>query len=138
MKNLADLGIKTVINLRSFHSDRNEIGDLELGYEHLYMKVWHPEDHELVRFLRTVADEEQTPAFVHCQHGADRTGTLCAVYRIIVQGWSKQEALKEMTEGGFGFHEVFQNLPAYIESLNVESTRERAGLEEADSAQELK
>jgi hypothetical protein len=31
MQNLKNLGIKTIINLRSFHSDRDEIGDTGLA-----------------------------------------------------------------------------------------------------------
>jgi hypothetical protein len=53
MQNLKKMGIKTVINLRSFHSDRDELGDTGLNYEHLTMKAWHPEYKEAVRFLET-------------------------------------------------------------------------------------
>jgi len=128
MRELKKMGVKTVVNLRSFHSDRDEIGDTGLAYEHIYMKAWHPEDKEVVRFLQIVTDPARTPAFVHCQHGADRTGTLCAVYRIVVCGWTKHEALREMTEGGFGYHAVWRNLPTYLEGLDVEAIRRRAGL----------
>lgn len=128
MRELGKLGVKTVVNLRSFHSDRDEIGDATFEYEHLWMKPWHPEEKEVVRFLTVVTDPEKTPVFVHCQHGADRTGTMCAIYRIAVQGWTREEAIREMTEGGFGFHEVWQNLVDYIEGLDVETLRVQAGL----------
>jgi len=127
MAALHKMGIKTIVNLRSFHSDRDEIGDLPLGYEHITMKTWHAEDKEVVRFLRIVGDEGRRPVFVHCQRGADRTGTMCAIYRIFVQGWSKDDAIAEMTEGGFGFYEGWQNLIDYIRELDVERIRERAG-----------
>jgi len=128
MKNLKRMGIETIVNLRSFHSDREEIGNTELGYEHVYMKAWHPEQKEIVRFLRIMTNPSRTPVLVHCQHGADRTGTLCAVYRIAVQGWTKEEALREMTEGGFGFHEVWTNLTSWLAELDVESVRKDAGI----------
>lgn len=128
MRNLKQMGIKTVVNLRSFHSDRDEIGDVELGYEHITMKAWHPERKELIRFLKIASDPKRTPVLVHCQHGADRTGTMCACYRIAVQGWTKEEAVREMTDGGFGFHEVWKNLPSWIEELDVESVRKEAGI----------
>lgn len=120
MENLKKLGIKTVINLRSFHSDTDEIGTTALRQEHIYMKTWHPEREDAVRFLRLVKDPANAPVLVHCQHGADRTGTMCALYRIVVQGWSKQEAIREMREGGFGFHMIWNNLPAWIEACDVE------------------
>ncbi len=40
MINLKAMGIKTIVNLRSFNSDRDEIGETGLGYEHIYMKAW--------------------------------------------------------------------------------------------------
>lgn len=128
MKNLKQMGIKTIVNLRSFHSDRDELGDTGLAYEHIYVKAWHPERKEIVRFLQLVTNPERTPVLVHCQHGADRTGTFCAIYRMAVQDWSKEEALREMREGGFGFHEVWANLPEWIEDLDIESIKKDAGL----------
>lgn len=123
MKNLKQMGIETIVNLRSFHSDRKEIGLTGLGYEHIYMKAWHPERKEALRFLQIVTNPKRTPVLVHCLHGADRTGTMCALYRIAVQGWSKEEALREMTQGGFNFHSVFANLPQWIAKLDIESIK---------------
>ena len=128
MKNLKALGIKTVVSLRSFHSDRDELGKTELGYEHITMKAWHPERKEVVRFLKIVTDPKRAPVLVHCLHGADRTGTMCAWYRIAVQGWTKEEAIREMTQGGFNFHSVFDNLPEWIQELDVESIKKDAGI----------
>jgi tyrosine-protein phosphatase SIW14 len=128
MRQLKRMGINTIVNLRSFNSDRNEINDVNLSYEHIYMKAWHAENEDIVKFLKIAADPNRTPVFVHCQHGADRTGTMCAIYRIAVQGWSKEEAIEEMTKGGFGFHELFANLPAYIRGLDIEKIKQQAGL----------
>lgn len=125
MKELEKLGIKTVINLRSMHSDRDEIKDTALAYEHINMTTWNIEDKDVMRFLQIVADPNRTPVFVHCQHGADRTGTVCAIYRIAVQGWSKDEAIDEMTKGGFGYHSIWQNLPNYILKLDVEEIKRK-------------
>jgi protein tyrosine phosphatase (PTP) superfamily phosphohydrolase (DUF442 family) len=128
MKNLKEMGIKTVVNLRSFHSDSDEIGRTSLVYEHIHMKAWHPEEKEIVRFLQIVTTPGRTPVLVHCQHGADRTGTMCAVYRIVVQGWTKEEAIREMVQGGYGFHKVWGNLEAWINKLDVERVKEEAAL----------
>jgi protein tyrosine/serine phosphatase len=128
MKNLEEMGIKTVLNLRSFHSDRDELEGTNLNYEHLTMKAWHPEDKELVHFLKLMNDKKHTPLFVHCQHGADRTGTLCAVYRIVFCGWTKEKALEEMTEGGFGFHGIWENLLTYVRELDIRELKKKAGI----------
>lgn len=128
VKKLKEMGIETIVNLRSFHSDRFEISNTGMGYEHIYMKAWHPEQKEIVRFLQIVTNPKRTPVLVHCQHGADRTGTMTALYRIIVQGWSKEDAIREMMEGGFGFHGIWKNLPRWIQELDIEAVKKEAGL----------
>lgn len=131
MRNLKSLGIRTVVNLRTFHSDREETGGLGLNTEHIYMKTWHPEEEDVVRFLRVATDPDRAPVLVHCQHGADRTGAMSAVYRVLVQGWNREEALREMTEGGFNFHEIWINLLPWINGLDLEKIRREAGLNSA-------
>lgn len=126
MRALKNMGIKTVINLRLFHSDRDEIGETDLRMERIRMKAWHPEREDAVKFLRLVADPANAPVFVHCHYNADRTGAMCAIYRIVVQGWTKKEAIREMREGGFGFHGFWNNLVDWIDRLDVESLRKEA------------
>jgi protein tyrosine phosphatase (PTP) superfamily phosphohydrolase (DUF442 family) len=130
MRKAKEMGIKTVVSLRAFHSDRDEIGKTGLDYEHLYFKTWHPEEEDVVEFLKIVTDPQRTPVLLHCQHGADRTGTMCAIYRIVVQGWTKEEAVLEMTTGDFGFHEVWRNLPPWIMALDIEALKKQAGVAE--------
>jgi protein tyrosine phosphatase (PTP) superfamily phosphohydrolase (DUF442 family) len=126
MRQLEKLGIKTVINLRSVHSDRDEIAGANLSYEHINMTTLHPSDDQVIRFLQIVTDKSRTPVFVHCQRGADRTGTMCAIYRIAIQDWSKPEAIEEMTKGGFGFYEGWQNLVDYILNLDIDQIKAHA------------
>jgi protein tyrosine phosphatase (PTP) superfamily phosphohydrolase (DUF442 family) len=126
MQNLKKLGVKTVVNLRSFHSDRGEIGETGLEYEHLFVKAWHPEEEEVIEFLKIVADPRRQPILVHCQHGADRTGAMVASYRVAIQGWTKEAAIKEMTDGGFNFHTVWMNLPKWIEKLDFDAIKRQA------------
>ncbi len=128
MRQIEKMGIKTVVNLRLVHSDRDEIENTELSYEHIPMLTWNTQDDDVVRFLKIVTDSNITPVFVHCQYGADRTGTMCAIYRIAVEGWNKNEAIDEMTNGGFGFHSIWKDLTNYIQSLNVDEIRHTAGL----------
>jgi protein tyrosine phosphatase (PTP) superfamily phosphohydrolase (DUF442 family) len=128
MKNLKQMGIETIVNLRSFHSDRAAIGNTGLGYEHIYMKTWHPEHEDVVRFLQIVTNPKRAPVLVHCQHGADRTGAMSAIYRVAAQGWTKEEAIREMTEGEFGFHEIWIHLPGWIADLDIASLRQDAGI----------
>lgn len=130
MRQLKKIGIKTVVNLRLLHSDRDEIGNTELTYRHIPMTAFIPKTSDVVHFLQIVTDSNCTPVFVHCQHGSDRTGLMCAIYRIVVQGWSKDEAIAEMTRGGFGFHGIFMNLKDYIRKLDVDGIKNSTGLNE--------
>jgi len=125
--------VKTVVNLRAVNSDRDEIADAALAYEHISFKAWHAEDEDVVRFLRIVTDSERQPVFVHCQHGADRTGMMTAIYRIVVEGWSKEDAIAEMTEGGFGFHSIWKDLVEYVRKVDVERLRKESGLPKASN-----
>jgi len=128
MEQLRQFGIKTVVNLRALHSDRDEIGSLPLAGEHIAMTTWQATDDEIVRFLGIVTDPNRGPVFVHCQRGADRTGTMCAIYRIVVQGWTKDQAIAEMTQGGFGFYAGWQNLIDCIRKFDVAQIKAQAGL----------
>ena len=122
-RQLKTMGVKTVINLRFFHNDKEKIAVTDLAYEEIPMNVWHAEDEDVVRFLKLLADKKRTPFYFYCNLGADRTGLMCAVYRIAVQGWTKDEAITEMTQGGFGFHAVFPNLVHYLRKLDVEKMK---------------
>jgi protein tyrosine phosphatase (PTP) superfamily phosphohydrolase (DUF442 family) len=125
---LERMGIRTVINLRGLNSDRDELGHTRLAYRHIIFHTWHPEDEDVVEFLRIVTKPENQPVFFHCQHGSDRTGTMCAIYRMAVQGWSADQAIAEMTGGGYGFHPMWSNLLDYLRRLDVGRVKREAGL----------
>jgi protein tyrosine/serine phosphatase len=120
-----DAPIKTVLSLRASHDDKDLLpADSPIRLERIRMKSWNAKDEEVVKFLRIVTTPEMQPVLVHCQHGADRTGTMMAVYRIVVDGWSKDDAIKEMTDGGYGFHPVWQNLISYVQALDVAAIKD--------------
>ena len=127
--NLAGLGVKAVVSLRAFHGETDEADAAGLVYLRIPFKTWHAEDEDVVEFLRFVCDPAHQPALVHCQHGADRTGTMCAVYRVVVEGWTADQAIDEMVRGGYGFHEVWDNLRTYLRGLDVPRLRRAAGLD---------
>jgi protein tyrosine/serine phosphatase len=120
---LRQLGIKTIINLRTFHADADEIGATGALNERLYVKTWHIEDEDVTKVMRIISHPENGPFLIHCQHGADRTGVMCALYRILYQGWSKEQSIDEMVHGGYGFHPLWNNIIKYIQSVNVEKLR---------------
>ena len=126
---LPSLGVKTVVNVRTDDTDGAGMSKLPITYEHLPMSAFNFGDDDVVRFLKLVSDEARTPVFLHCRHGADRTGVLCAMYRVVVQGWSREDAILEMTRGGMHFNSLFQNLVTYVRTADIEELRRRAGLD---------
>jgi len=36
------------------------------------------------------------------------------LYRILRQGWTSDEAIREMKEGGYNYHSIWLNLPRFI------------------------
>jgi protein tyrosine phosphatase (PTP) superfamily phosphohydrolase (DUF442 family) len=127
-RQLEKLGVETVVNLRLLHPDSELVAGTRLLVVPIPAEAWEVDGDEVVEFLKVTTDPARVPVFVHCQHGADRTGTMVAAYRIVVQGWDKEEAIREMTEGGFNFHRLFINLPRYLRGMDVAKIRREAGI----------
>jgi protein tyrosine/serine phosphatase len=125
MRNLRDLGIKSVINLRAFHCDLAGLGGTGLLNHRLHVLTWKVQDRQVIRVLTMLRDAHNGPFLIHCKHGADRTGLMAAMFRIVEQGWSKEAAIREMLDGGYGYHRVWGNIVRYIEQVDVERIRAR-------------
>jgi protein tyrosine/serine phosphatase len=122
---IQSLGIKTVLNLRSFHSDRKVLNGSGLALKRVRINTWAINDDNIVAALRAIQEAKKDgPVLLHCLHGADRTGTVSAMYRIVMQGWSKEQALEELTQGGYGYHSVWKNIPTYIQGVDIEKIRQ--------------
>jgi len=134
IKNLGTKRIKTIINLESVDviwEKKEKNAAKEAGLNYLRIKenpLLHVEDEDVIRFLRIIRKDENGPFLVHCLHGADRTGAMIAMFRIVEQRWSKDKAIEEMKEGGYGFHTDFAaGIIRYIKKVDVEKIRKEAG-----------
>jgi protein tyrosine phosphatase (PTP) superfamily phosphohydrolase (DUF442 family) len=125
-------GIKSVLNLRARHDDAVAADGRQLTLLTVPMYAFHLNEEKVVRALSFI-QTAPGPILVHCQHGSDRTGTIVALYRILYQGWSRQAAIAEMTEGGFGFHPIFSNLVEYLQTVDI--NRLRSQIAAASSSQ---
>src|SRR5689334_2516680 len=120
---LRKLGIRTVINLRAFHCDLAGMKGSGLANRRLQVLTWKIQDAHVIRVLGMVRDARSGPFLIHCKHGADRTGLMIAMYRIIEQGWSKEAALREMIDGGYGYHRMWRNIVRYVEQVDIARIR---------------
>jgi protein tyrosine phosphatase (PTP) superfamily phosphohydrolase (DUF442 family) len=131
VRELAQMGVKTIIDLETRLDLRiagDDVSGTGIELVHIGFDPWHPRESDVVGFLKIATDESRQPIFVHCRHGSDRTGMMCAIYRIVVQGWTKDQAIAEMTDGGCGFHPIWQDLIYYIRALDIENLKAKCGM----------
>ncbi len=120
---LRALGIASVINMRHDHSDAAEVEGLGFNLVEIPMVAGKFAEADVVKVLKAIQAAPK-PVLVHCMHGADRTGVVSAMYRIVFEGWTKEEALREMKKGGYGFHWYYFNIPSFIKKADVARIKE--------------
>ncbi len=120
LRNLQSLGIRTIINLRAFHSNVDSLKDTGVLNHQLHVMTWRIQDRHVVRVLAMLRKTEEGPFLIHCMHGADRTGLMTAMFRIIEQGWSRVDAIAEMVRGGYGYHPLWRNICRYVERVDLD------------------
>ena len=123
---LRALNIKSIVNLRYFNRRANHRLFAGHGIRLLNrpLLTWSVTPQDIAAVLHTIEVEQATgPVLVHCYHGADRTGTVVAMYRIIYQGWSIAAAQREMMHGGFGYHRLWKNLESLFTAEQVAAVR---------------
>jgi protein tyrosine/serine phosphatase len=100
---LKNMGINLVVDLRGGASKDEEEMAKKLGMQYISIPSHcpFPKDETFAKFLRVVRENPAKKTFVHCQLGVDRTGMAVASYRMAEEGWSADEALKEMKAFGF-------------------------------------
>ncbi|WP_434593821.1 dual specificity protein phosphatase family protein [Pseudomonas sp. R4-83] len=120
---LKNLKIITVINFLP-DDDRSWLADPAIEQVRLPYRTNHVDDSDVLKALRAIqAAEANGPVLMHCKHGSDRTGLMAAMYRVVMQGWSKEDALSEMTQGGFGDSTHFKDGIRYMMQADVDKLR---------------
>jgi len=118
---LKKMGIDIVVDMRSGNREEEHKAVTKLGMDYVHIP-WHcpfPSDQALARFLKLVEDNPEKKIFVHCRLGDDRTGMAVAAYRMAEQGWSAEDAMKEMHNFGFNtfHHAICPGLAGYERSF---------------------
>ena len=101
---LKRLGIKTVIDLRkdSERAEQDWVRGLGMQYFNIPLKAsTSATEDQTSYFLSLVNDPTNWPVYIHCKGGRHRTGALTAVYRITHDGWTADQAYREMREYDF-------------------------------------
>ena len=120
---LEKLKIGTVINFLP-ESDANWLKSSNIKQVQLSYRTNHVDDSDVLAALRAIQDAQADgPVLMHCKHGSDRTGLMAAMYRVVVQGWSKEDALNEMTLGGFGTSNGFKDGVRYMMKADIDKLR---------------
>lgn len=118
-KNLAKLGIKTIVSLQLPSPKKELIENLGMTSKHIPINPLNMKDEYAEDFLSIVSNPKNHPVYVHCLYGSDRTGTMVALYRIYIHHWTKEAALEEMRDKKYGFREIFVNLKDYIRHVDI-------------------
>ncbi len=119
---LKNIGVKNVLNLRDYHSDNDGKGS-GLNLYRVKMEAGDITTEQVTDALRIIRNAEG-PILIHCWHGSDRTGLVSAMYRIVFQGWSKEDAIDELMNGGYGYHAMYKNIPEFIRQADVERVKQ--------------
>ena len=100
---LKRLGIKTIIDLRNENTPKESSAAQANGLRYFNFpmeRFGRPDDETVEKVLTIISDSEHQPVFVHCAKGADRTGTIVAIYRITHDGWTSEKAKAEAKSYG--------------------------------------
>lgn len=129
IKQLADMGIKTIIDLRNPGEKKLPEKDiatkLGISYISIPMGPQAPTESEVKTFLTAVENAKNNPktgsVFLHCAHGSDRTGCLVGIWRVTHDKFTYEDAYKEMRKYYFG--PKYTQLAGAVEKAAAQSSR---------------
>lgn len=114
LENLHAMGVRTVVDLAGKNGERSICSRLGMTYYSFPMDAdERPNDASVERILRILRDAKD-PVYVHCSAGKHRAGTITALYRIRVQGWSPDQAWREQQSYGFGSANEHRTIYEYV------------------------
>ena len=120
-KDLAALGIKTVIDLRDNPTsyEKRDVEALSMRYVNIPMSdSSYPKEDQINAFLKLIDDPSTGKFFVHCAGGRHRTGVIGAVYRFNVNHWNYDQVYAEMVDYDFYTRFGHGDLKTYVEDYS--------------------
>lgn len=137
LKKLASLGVKSILNLRGEDentiAEQQEAKELGLNYYALPMGgLSRPSDEQIAKALSIINNPENGVVFVHCKHGADRTGVVIACFRMLQESQTAEQAKEEAEKHGMSWVQL--GMKRYISDYYKKLSREK----QASSAEKQK
>ena len=115
LQNLYDMGIRTVVDLTGKDDgERQTCQRLGVKYYSFPMDADERPNDATVERILGILRKPGDPIYVHCSAGKHRAGTISALYRIRVQGWSPDRAWAEQESYGFGPAKDHRELYEYV------------------------
>jgi protein tyrosine/serine phosphatase len=118
---LKKLGIDVVVSFLDGNHDIQKEKDLVESAGMTFISVpWNavhdPPRSTVVLFFATLRDNEGKKIFVNDVQGADRTGLMVALYRIVHDHWTVEQAAAEMNDFHFHRH-AMPHMAHYVEAF---------------------
>lgn len=122
---LREAKIKTVISLRHRASIRKAeqefVGPLDMELIEVPMTYQSLSEESIDKALDAIVSNKRN-IYVHCDHGQDRTGIVIAAFRVVHEGWSWQDARRELIAMGFHQYKWFlmeRRLKKYLQHRSL-------------------
>ena len=117
-KELAELGVKTIIDLRD-----DPLPYANKAAEAAHMRYFnipmsdkdYPKEDSIEKFFNLAKQEGNWPFYVHCAGGRHRTGVIGAMYRFNHDEWNYDRAYEEMKNYDFYTRFGHEALKKYVE-----------------------
>lgn len=119
---LSQKGIKTILNLRTISgSERKRLTTeaAQYGINYINIPINPLKIHHHINYITDLINQasEESPLFVHCTFGRDRTGFVIALARHIKEEMPISDAIAEMFQNGFR-KSLYYPMLNYLKRLN--------------------
>lgn len=104
LRNLAALGVHTVIDLTDNSREKEEPAVVAAGMRYINIAIvdkTNPSPAQISEFLKIANDPETGKFYVHCAGGRHRTGVMAALYRFNHDHWNYDQVYAEMKQFDF-------------------------------------
>jgi protein tyrosine/serine phosphatase len=119
---LARLGVKTMIDLTDDDGDSSEQRLAESAGMKFFKLAMNtrvvPTAGQIATFLSIVDDPVNQPVYVHCVGGRHRTGVMTAIYRMLEDKWTPEQAFQEMKSYKFGADFLHPEFKKFVLAFN--------------------